>query len=408
MPVTGVSGSSNSYQASGQPVLRQGASGSAVVELQQKLNAAGFNCGAADGRFGPMTESAVLAFQRARGLSADGVVGPQTWGALGSAAPSAPSAPASGGHPTLSQGARGAAVTEMQNALAQAGFSPGAADGVFGAGTRNAVVSFQRAHGLSADGVCGPQTWGALGSSYTPKPSPTPGPAPAPSGGDPLLRQGASGPSVSKLQQLLKNAGCDPGPVDGQFGAGTAGAVMSYQSSRGLTCDGVVGPQTWHALETGAPAVSGPGPAPSGTLREKILQVAESQIGTLENGSTNNGPCAKYPNYFGRGAESWCADFASWVYTHAGDGMNNPYCPSIVNNLKAEGKWKGRSSPQPGDLVLFDWEGDGVADHVGIVKSVNSNGTIETIEGNSGNSAGVSGVWEHTRSMGTIMGFGNP
>ena len=222
-----------------------------------------------------------------------------------------------------------------------------------------------------------------------------------------MLKQGASGPAVVKLQNLLKQAGCSPGAIAGKFGPGTASAVMSYQSSRGLACDGVVGPQTWHALETGAKPVNGPGPTPSGTLRQKILQVAESQIGTLEYG-TNSGPCLKYPNYFGRGSESWCADFASWVYSHAGDGMNNPYCPSIVNNLKAEGKWKGRSSPQPGDLVLFDWQGDGVADHVGIVKSVNANGTIETIEGNSGNSSGQEGVWEHNRSMGCILGFGNP
>jgi hypothetical protein len=146
-----------------------------------------------------------------------------------------------------------------------------------------------------------------------------------------------------------------------------------------------------------------------GDARARILAVAEGQIGTLEYGDSNTGPCTKYPNAFGRGAESWCADFASWVLTQAGVPMNDPYCPSIVNTLKHDGRWKGRSNPQPGDLVLFDWDGDGVADHVGIVKGVNANGTIETIEGNSDKpGTGQSGVWEHTRSMGTIMGFGNP
>ncbi|MBS2031059.1 MAG: CHAP domain-containing protein [Deltaproteobacteria bacterium] len=161
--------------------------------------------------------------------------------------------------------------------------------------------------------------------------------------------------------------------------------------------------QSKHAGGVTGPTTGG------GDVRSQILAMAESQIGTLENGDTNNGPCAKYPNYFGRGAESWCADFASWVYTHAGVPMNNPWCPGIVQNLKAEGRWKGRSNPQPGDLVLFDWNGDGVADHVGIVKGVNADGTIETIEGNSDKpGTSQSGVWEHTRSMGTIMGFGNP
>ncbi|MFP2925027.1 peptidoglycan-binding domain-containing protein, partial [Pyxidicoccus sp. 3LG] len=68
-----------------QPTLREGAKGAAVVTLQNKLKAAGFNPGAADGAFGPKTEAAVKAFQRARGLVADGIVGPKTWGALNAA-----------------------------------------------------------------------------------------------------------------------------------------------------------------------------------------------------------------------------------------------------------------------------------------------------------------------------------
>jgi cell wall-associated NlpC family hydrolase len=222
-----------------------------------------------------------------------------------------------------------------------------------------------------------------------------------------MLREGASGSAVVKLQNLLKAAGCNPGGVDGKFGPGTQSAVMSFQASRGLTVDGVVGQQTWHALESGAKPVDNAPPA-SGDLRQRIVSMAESQIGTLENGDSNSGPCIKYPNYFGRGAEWWCADFASWVYTHAGDKFNDPYCPSIVNHLKAEGKWKGRANPQPGDMVLFDWNGDGVSDHVGIVKRVNGDGSVQTIEGNTTNGNGVSGVWEKTRYMGTILGFGNP
>jgi peptidoglycan hydrolase-like protein with peptidoglycan-binding domain len=60
-----------------------------VVVLQQLLATHGFDPGAKDGLFGPKTERAVLAFQRTKGLEADGVVGPKTWNALGMTAPRA-------------------------------------------------------------------------------------------------------------------------------------------------------------------------------------------------------------------------------------------------------------------------------------------------------------------------------
>ena len=74
-------------------ILRLNSSGPDVTALQQALQAAGFSPGAIDGSFGLGTEAAVLAFQRSKGLAADGVVGPNTATALGLAAiPSVPSA----------------------------------------------------------------------------------------------------------------------------------------------------------------------------------------------------------------------------------------------------------------------------------------------------------------------------
>ena len=71
-----------SLAAKAQPTLQQGASGSAVIDLQQRLQKAGFSPGAIDGSFGPGTKAAVIAFQRSKGLVADGIVGPATWAAL--------------------------------------------------------------------------------------------------------------------------------------------------------------------------------------------------------------------------------------------------------------------------------------------------------------------------------------
>jgi N-acetyl-anhydromuramyl-L-alanine amidase AmpD len=64
-------------------VLKVGSRGEEVKKLQENLNRLGFNCGAADGIFGPKTEAAVKAFQKANGLAVDGIVGPATQAKLG-------------------------------------------------------------------------------------------------------------------------------------------------------------------------------------------------------------------------------------------------------------------------------------------------------------------------------------
>ncbi|CAO1651143.1 peptidoglycan-binding protein [Salinibacterium sp. NYA9b] len=98
------------------PTLRRGARGSAVRELQTALSAAGFAT-ASDGIFGAGTQARVKAFQAARGLSADGVVGPITWAALGSPAASAAAGAGAAGagagsaSSTTSSGAAGSAST---------------------------------------------------------------------------------------------------------------------------------------------------------------------------------------------------------------------------------------------------------------------------------------------------------
>lgn len=65
------------------PTLAQGSRGSYVTDLQTRLKAQGFNPGAIDGNFGPNTKAAVMAFQKSKGLVQDGIVGVNTWTALG-------------------------------------------------------------------------------------------------------------------------------------------------------------------------------------------------------------------------------------------------------------------------------------------------------------------------------------
>ncbi|MFF3750892.1 peptidoglycan-binding protein [Streptomyces sp. NPDC002018] len=136
---------------------------------------------------------------------------------------------------TLRSGSTGAQVTAAQTLLNQQGYDAGTADGVFGTRTANAVASFQSARGLSSDGVVGARTWTALLSA----------------GSATVVREGSTGAAVERLQRALTAALGRTVSADGQFGSGTAQAVRDYQSSRGLTADGIVGAATWSALQAG-------------------------------------------------------------------------------------------------------------------------------------------------------------
>jgi len=146
--------------------LRQGSRGDEVRLLQQLLKNKGYYKGSIDGIFGSGTRNAVVQFQRAAGLSADGIVGTKTWSALGGNGTSTSRGSSSGDiSGLLKKGSRGAAVSELQTKLKEKGFYSGSIDGIFGSGTENAVKAFQRASGLTADGIAGPKTIAALNQS---------------------------------------------------------------------------------------------------------------------------------------------------------------------------------------------------------------------------------------------------
>ena len=148
------------FAAKVQPVLRKGSSGPSVKALQQKLNTLGGYGLTVDGSFGAKTDAAVRSYQAGVGVGVDGVVGSKTWSKLESNA-----------KPTvLRQGASGADVKFMQQRLAAHGFGCGSAgeDGKFGPCTLASVKAFQKAKGLTVDGVCGPKTWAALGTATRP------------------------------------------------------------------------------------------------------------------------------------------------------------------------------------------------------------------------------------------------
>ena len=115
-----------------------------VRELQSRLRTLGYEPGPIDGRFGPLTEAAVERFQRAQGLTIDGVAGPRTGAALRRGGP--------GDQAGLQP------VRKLQRELRALGYEPGPIDGIYGPLTEAAVERFQGAQGLAVDGVAGPQT----------------------------------------------------------------------------------------------------------------------------------------------------------------------------------------------------------------------------------------------------------
>ena len=120
----------------------------------------------------------------------------------------------------LKKGLKGAPVKRLQAKLGVT------ADGDFGAGTEKALKDYQKANGLVADGIAGPDTFTKIGLPELV-----------------LLRRGTKGEAVKKLQAALGLA------ADGAYGPATAAAVKKYQSENGLIADGIAGPATLAKLQ---------------------------------------------------------------------------------------------------------------------------------------------------------------
>ena len=214
--------------------------GEDIRAVQNKLNSLGYVAGTADGYYGNMTRNAVINFQSKKGLAADGDVGPTTWSALFNTSTSGGS-----GYSRIlkltSPLMYGEDIKAVQNRLNSLGYNAGTADGYYGNGTRTAVINFQTAKGLDADGDVGPTTWNALfntsnsgGSGYSRILKLT----------SPLMY----GEDIRAVQNKLNSLGYNAGTADGYYGNDTRTAVISFQTARGIDIDGEVGPTTWKTL----------------------------------------------------------------------------------------------------------------------------------------------------------------
>ena len=136
---------------------------------------------------------------------------------------------------------------------------------------------------------------------------------------------------------------------------------------------------------------------------QAIVEVALTQLG-------NEGGQPYWSWYGFEGRVEWCACFASWCadqcgYLESGIIPKFSLCSDGVNWFKGKGQWQDKNyEPQAGDLIFFDWGSDGSIDHVGIVEKC-ENGTVYTVEGNSGDACKQR---SYPVGSGSIYGYGVP
>lgn len=146
----------------------------------------------------------------------------------------------------LKQGSSGEEVKQVQTKLKELGYFDGKVTGYYGQVTEDSVKKFQKAKKMSADGIVGSGTWGALiGNTSTSTNSATTAKAKALST---ILKSGSSGEDVKTLQTKLKELGYFKDKVTGYYGEVTEAAVIKYQKAVGYTADGIVGNSTWNKI----------------------------------------------------------------------------------------------------------------------------------------------------------------
>lgn len=149
--------------------------------------------------------------------------------------------------------------------------------------------------------------------------------------------------------------------------------------------------------------------------REKVIEIAHSQLGVSESpANSNKNPFGKW---YGMDGQPWCAMFVSWVFDKAGSPLGK------VNDEKgfrhcqsAYLIWKSRNeltqNPEKGDIVLFDWSGNGTSNHTGIFEKWldQSKKSFMCYEGNTSSSDNRDGgsVMHRKRTVNNVLAFVKP
>ena len=208
-----------------------------------------------------------------------------------------------------------------------------------------------------------------------------------------------SGPDVTLAQQTLASNAYGTfftEVVDGVYGPETAQGTYRAKYWLGYPlkqCDQMYGAVLAAYLEGAKKLPAGnltrrlQRKTPQEPLRALALAKAKTQLGVKESPPSSNR--VAFSEWYGV-IGPWCAMFATWCYVESGSktfirGKDYSYVPYIVGDARAgKNNLTLTTAPQPGDLVCYDWDHDGVADHVGLFNAwvSQSAGTFEAVEGN--------------------------
>ncbi|MCC5615004.1 peptidoglycan-binding protein [Nostoc sp. CHAB 5836] len=186
-------------------------------------------------------------------------------------------------------GSNGSEVSSSQRCLKKLGYFNGPVSGKFASLTQNAVIKFQLANRITADGVVGASTQRALQRACQNRTSSRS--TSSTSGQYPVLSQGKTGASVTRLQQRLQQLGYLNANPTGNFGPMTRDAVIAFQRNYRITTNGIVNRQTWNALMGSSPT---PARSSLSTPQVRELQVRLRQLGYFNTNPTGNiGPMTR-------------------------------------------------------------------------------------------------------------------
>ena len=377
--------------------LKLNSQGTKVSQLQTDLKQLGYYYAEITGNFGEKTEAAVKAFQKAKGLTADGVAGTKTLNAIAVAVDKAGGSSSGSSSTNMKLGSTGTAVSTLQQNLTTLGYYYGDVTGHYGNLTQQAVKKFQKAKGLTQDGVASTATLNAITSALK-----NAGVDVGPGTVATTLREGDKGTAVTELQTMLKKLNYYYGSITGSFGSLTKQAVRKFQDANKLTVDGVAGPATINKLRslTGGSADSGSSSGSTVTADKSYGKITKDNVYLRSSYSTSSSAKASLSSgKLVRITKTYTVSGVKWYYitVNIGSYTYNGYVRSDMMTTISEAEYNkegGDSNNSAGDQET-----------IGMIKVTGNNVSLRYQPSTSANRVGTANIGDCFYYVDTVDGW---